>query len=96
MPRTWLRWASEYLQQGQKWSPGTPGDAQLSSHLVDGEFFLSADKRLVAAFTEIADQEIIPTAKPIRTRAGTEGVEDVLSVLRNDSLKSRGLEPGLT
>ncbi len=83
LPRTWLRWACEFLQQGQKWSPGTPGDAQVAGHLLDADVFLSADQRLVNAFAKINAAPWLVTAKAIRTSAGAAGVKEVLELLED-------------
>ena len=47
MPRCWVRWATETLQQHHKVSDGTPCDAQLGTYLIDADRFLSADKVFV-------------------------------------------------
>lgn len=80
MPRTWLRWACEYLQLRQKWSPGTPGDAQLAAHLVDADAFLSADKRLVAAVENIHSTGW-PTIAVPRLVAAATAVQEVLEAV---------------
>lgn len=52
MPRWWVRAAVETAQATRTVTPGTPGDAQLASYLVDCDAFVTAD----AAFAEIVDK----------------------------------------
>lgn len=47
MPRFWLRWAFEHLQQFAKFTPGTPADAQLATYLPEADLIVSGDKNLL-------------------------------------------------
>jgi hypothetical protein len=44
LPREWLRWAMSVVQTVKDWSPGAPVDNQISTYLVDYDFFVTADK----------------------------------------------------
>lgn len=98
MPRTWLRWACEYLQLRQKWSPGTPGDAQLAAHLVDADAFLPGDKRLVSAVSTIQSASW-PTMATPRLVAAATAVHEVLEAVGERAIAGAGTRdsnPALT
>jgi hypothetical protein len=83
LPRQWIRGAFEFLQSYHKVTSGTPIDSQLSSHLIDVNVVMSADRNFIK-FTEkcrmdapfsIAQEHLVP--------GGSDGVVEVLKYLRN-------------
>lgn len=79
VPRQWLRWAFEYLQAYQKWSTGTPGDAQLASYLVEADYLVSSDKRLIELTNRVQAQAPFHVAQGHLVRAGDAAVEDLIA-----------------
>lgn len=62
--RSWLRWAVESVQTTMKVTPGNAVDAQHSSYLLDGDLFLTADKRYFDAIVEVRRQAPFEFAEP--------------------------------
>ncbi len=73
MPKFWLRWAFEHLQQFATFTSGTPGDAQLSTYLSEADLFVSADRNFIRfvdrcrlfAPCKVAIPRLIDGKKPI-------------------------------
>jgi hypothetical protein len=81
VPRQWLRGAFEFLQAWHKVTPGTPGDASLSTHLIESDVVVSADKNFVR-FAERCHREApFASAKPHLVRGGSGCAEDILTFL---------------
>lgn len=81
MPRQWLRGAFEFLQAYHKVTPGNPIDSQLSSHLVDVDAIISADRNFLR-FAELCERDApFAVAKSYRVSGGVAGVDELLALL---------------
>lgn len=80
-PRQWTRGAYEYLQAFHKVTPGTPADSQLSSHLVDVDVVVSADRNFVRFAQKCREDAPFPSAQPHLVSGGARGVGDLLALL---------------
>lgn len=78
VPRQWVRWAFSNRQLYRKWTPGTPGDQQLSSYLIDCDYVVSADKAFVDIANVVRAEAPITMARGIRVAGGKEGVAELL------------------
>jgi hypothetical protein len=56
VPRAWIRWAVRLLQATRKVSRGTPGDNQISTHLVEADAFLTSDKAFRDIVAKLQDE----------------------------------------
>lgn len=56
MRRNWLRWAFRIVQASRRTTPGTPGDNQLASYLIDADRFVTADRGFADAVSKVAVQ----------------------------------------
>jgi hypothetical protein len=81
MPRQWLRWAFQHLQAYKRITDGTPGDEQLSAHLVEADLFLSADRGMVDIAKRAAKEARFRIAQSQSVVGGREGVEQLLALL---------------
>lgn len=82
LPRQWLRGAFEYLQSFYKVTNGTPVDSQLSSHLIDVDIVVSADKNFVRFIEQCRKDAPFSIAKGYLIPGGEAAVEEVLRYLR--------------
>ena len=82
-PRQWLRGAYEYLQAFHKVTTGNPVDSQLSSHLVDIDAIVSADRNFVRFAQKCFDDSPFPLAQPHLVSGGSDAVVDLYALLRN-------------
>jgi hypothetical protein len=82
LPRQWLRGAFEFLQCFHKITSGTPGDSQLSSHLVDVDVVMSADKNFIRFVKQCRKDAPFPIAQEYLISAGSTGVEEVILHMR--------------
>ncbi|MFO0574305.1 MAG: hypothetical protein U1A78_09915 [Polyangia bacterium] len=80
-PRQWTRGAFEFLQAFHKVTPGTPVDSQLSSHLVDVDKVVSADRNFVRFAQKCREDAPFPLAQPFLISGGTRAVENLLMLL---------------
>jgi len=78
LPRQWLRGAFEYLQCFHKITSGTPGDSQLSSHLIDVDVVMSADKNFIRFVKQCRKDAPFQIAQEYLISAGSIGVEEVM------------------
>lgn len=83
LPREWIRWAMAEAQATRSTSPGTPGDNQLATYLVDVDIFVSTDKVFVALVEAMRPHCPAPLAEAIRSPAGAESLTFVLSLLES-------------
>lgn len=83
MPRHWLRWAFEHLQQTRTVSRGTPGDAQLSAYLLDADYIVSADKVFVDLVNQIRVQGPYSIATALRISGDAAGTDRLLDLIRS-------------
>lgn len=83
VPRQWLRWAFAYHQSFVKWTPGTPGDEQLSTYLLECDHVVSADKVFVRLVNRVREEApfVMPFAHQVQ--GGVAGVSDLLELLGN-------------
>lgn len=81
MKRHWLRTAFEFQQRFAKVNPGTPGDSQLGTYLVDVDWMLTADK-LLASFAQRCHLEApFPLARTEPIPAGAKALPAILELL---------------
>lgn len=76
--RQWLRASMEYLQRWHKPTSGSPADSQLASHLVDADYFVTADKNFAKCVEKIHDEAPFTTARPLKVKSERDGVEELL------------------
>lgn len=81
LPRQWLRWAHKFQQRFRKVSPGSSGDTQLFSYLLETDLVVSADKGLIDILDECRPYapRSMPAAKLIHS--GLPGVKELLELL---------------
>jgi hypothetical protein len=87
LPRQWMRGTFEFLQAFHKVTAGTPADAQLSSHLVDVDVVMSADKNFIRFAIKCKEDAPFHTAQPYLVEGGENAIDHVkarLESLRND------------
>lgn len=89
-PRQWTRGAFECLQAFHKVTNGTPVDSQLSSHLVDVDAVVSADRNFVQFAQKCRTDAPFELAQPRLISGGSGAVADLLAVLHD--LSSKGSE----
>lgn len=81
LPRQWMRWGHAFAQRFRKVSPGSGGDNQLFSYLMETDIVVTADK----AFLDILEEcrPFAPCPLPVGklVPAGGEGVQAVLGFL---------------
>ncbi len=82
VPRQWLRGAFEFLQAWHRVTPGTPVDAQMSTHLVEADYFVSADKNFVRFAQRCYEESPFSVAMPQLISGGNAGVADLLHFLK--------------
>lgn len=82
LPRQWLRGAFEFLQCFYKITSGTPGDSQLSSHLIDVDVVMSADKNFIRFAKQCRKDAPFSIAQEYLISAGETGVEQVIQHMR--------------
>jgi hypothetical protein len=81
MQRSWIRWAVEVLQSLRTVSPGTPCDNQLSTYLIECDYFISADGAFVSIVEKCRASASFRIASPVRVPGGGRSVSDVAQVL---------------
>ena len=81
MKRCWLRGAIEILQMQSPVSSGTPADSALATYLPDADTFVSADKVFISQIESF--QKVAPchVAQPVQVQAGSNGVEELFSLI---------------
>jgi len=79
MPRNWLRWAADTVQEDMKVTDGNPIDAQHASYLPDCDVFLTADKNFVRVLDRIAEQAPAPVGRAFRVApAAHDGIVEAI------------------
>lgn len=81
--RQWIRGGYEFLQAFHKVTPGNPADSQLSSHLVDVDAIVSADRNFVRFAQKCFDDSPFPLAQPYLIPGGSNAVGDLFALLRD-------------
>jgi hypothetical protein len=81
VPRQWLRWAFSYCQTFVKWTPGTPGDEQLATYLLDCHHVVSADGVFVRLVREIGRQAPLALPSAHLVRGGVDGAADLVGLV---------------
>jgi hypothetical protein len=72
LPRQWMRWAYSFAQRFRRVTPGSPGDTQLSTHFVETDVMITADKALTEIVEEcrpyapfqLPDSKLVPAGVP--------------------------------
>ncbi|NED96867.1 hypothetical protein G1H11_16290 [Phytoactinopolyspora alkaliphila] len=83
LPREWVRWAMAEAQATRSTSPGTPGDNQLATYLIDVDMFVSTDKVFVELVDAMRPHCPVPLAEVRRSPAGVESLTFLLSLLED-------------
>jgi hypothetical protein len=81
-PRQWLRGSFEFLQAFHKVTTGTPVDSQLSSHLIDVDVVVSADRNFLRFVQKCVDDAPIAVARPLLISGGASAVTELSHLLR--------------
>lgn len=79
LKRQWLRSSMNYLQRWHKPTDGSPADSQLASHLVDADYFVTADKNFARCIDKIHVEAPFATAKLLKISAGEAGIEELVA-----------------
>ena len=87
LPRQWVRGAFEFLQGFHKVTSGTPIDSQLSSHLIDVDVVMSADRNFIRFAKQVRIDAPFPTAHEYLVSGGSDGVAEVLNCMREQKNK---------
>lgn len=82
LKRQWLRSSMNYLQRWHKPTDGSPADSQLASHLIDADYFVTADKNFARSIDKIHAEAPFATAKPLKISAGAAGIEELVAFAR--------------
>ena len=93
LKRQWLRASMEYLQRWHKPSDGSPADSQLASHLLDADYFVTADKNFAKCIEKIHLEAPFATAKAFKVSAGTKGIQELIEFSQADPLRSAAAQP---
>ncbi len=78
LKRQWLRTAMEYQQRWQKPTDGSPGDSRLATHLIDADYFVTADKNFAKCLDKVHTEAPFGTGKPMMVSGGITGIEELL------------------
>lgn len=78
LKRQWLRTAMEYQQRWHKPTDGSPTDSMLAAHLIDADYFVTADKNFAKCIDKIHTEAPFGTAKPLKVSGGIVGIEELL------------------
>lgn len=81
VPREWLRAAIYCLQSDRKITDGNPTDAQIAVHLVDIDYFISADKNFVSILSKCYEEAPFKIANPLLVNAGNAGVDQFFQMI---------------
>lgn len=76
--RQWLRSSMEFLQRWHRPTDGSPVDSQLTSHLVDADYFVTADNNFAKCVERIRLEAPFQTAKMLKIPAGNAGVAELI------------------
>ena len=68
-----------YLQRWHKPTDGSPADSQLASHLIDADYFVTADKNFARCIDKIRAEAPFTTAKPLKISARAAGIEELVA-----------------
>lgn len=79
LSRQWLRGGFEFLQGFHKITAGTPGDSQLSSHLIDVDVVFSADKNFIRFVDQCKKDAPFFVAEGRLVLGGEVAVDDLFS-----------------
>lgn len=82
LPRQWLRGAFEYLQSFHKVTSGNPIDTQLSSHLIDVDVVMSADRNFIRFISQCRKDAPFFIAQEYLISGGADAVDEVFNYLR--------------
>jgi len=78
LKRQWLRAAMEYLQRWHKPTSGSPADSLLAVHMLDADYFVTADKKFARCLEKIHQEAPFKTAKPLQVSAGKAAIAEML------------------
>lgn len=78
LKRQWLRATMEYLQRWHKPTSGSPADSLLAVHMLDADYFVTADKNFAKCLEKIHQEAPFKTAMPLRVSGGEAGVSEML------------------
>ena len=83
LPREWIRWAMAEAQATRATSPGTPGDNQLATYLIDADIFVCTDRVFVDIANAMRPHCPAPLAEVRRSPAGAEALAFVVALLKS-------------
>lgn len=81
LPRFWIRWAFEHLQQFRTTTDGSACDSQLATYLSEADVFVTADKNFVAIGEQCRSFAPSHFPKLHRIPGGNPGVEALLDLV---------------
>lgn len=87
LPRQWLRWAHKFAQRFRRVSPGSSGDTQLFSYLLETDLVVSADKGLIDILDECRPYAPIRLPDARLIHAGPAGVTELSNLLAAEPRK---------
>lgn len=82
LKRLWVRGSMEYLQRWHQPTNGSPADSLLSVHLLDADYFVTADKKFAKCLKKIHQEAPFETGKPLLVSGGKPGIAEMLEFLR--------------
>jgi hypothetical protein len=89
VPREWVRWAVRLLQSMRKVTPGTPGDNQISTYLLDADVFATADRAFVDIAAMVREAGEFATAKPFLVTSTNDPILDLDAILTTHAADAR-------
>lgn len=81
IPREWLRAAVYCLQIDRKVTDGNPTDSQIAVHLTDVDYFVSADKNLIAILSQCYEEAPFKMANSLLVNAGKVGIDQFFQMV---------------
>jgi len=90
VPREWIRAAMYFMQSERKVTDGNPTDSAISTHAIDVDLIVSADKNFVAMLNRLQDEAPFRTAHGVLVQAGNAGIEELLQILSSSTVLMGG------
>jgi hypothetical protein len=95
VPREWLRWAMSEAQALRKVTSGTPVDNQISTYLVDFDFFLTSDRAFGDNLEILRPYAPVPLAKMSIAPGGQAAAGFTLDLIRRLGDQHQSADDGL-
>jgi hypothetical protein len=71
----------ECQQRWHKPTVGSPADSLLAVHMIDADYFVTADKNFAKCLEKIYQEAPFKTAQPLKVSAGKIGIAEMLQFL---------------